>query len=159
MFNKIKEAKQRLEGQANVTPVMTSRALNTLLGAEVYFKCENFQRMGAFKFRGAFNCISQLTDAEKVRGVVAFSSGNHAQAVALVGRMLNIQTTVLMPKNVPTTKLEAAKEYGATVIQYDPATESREDISIELSEKHGYTLIPPLTILILSQVKAQQSWN
>jgi threonine dehydratase len=143
MLEKIKDAKKRLAGFSNVTPVLTSRTLNQMLEAEIYFKCENFQRMGAFKFRGAFNCISQLTEAEKARGVVAFSSGNHAQAVALVGKMLNIKTTVLMPDNAPKTKLEAAKEYGATVLQYDPKTESREKIAKELVENNGYTLIPP----------------
>ncbi|MCP4008132.1 MAG: threo-3-hydroxy-L-aspartate ammonia-lyase [Proteobacteria bacterium] len=143
MFNNIKEAQLRLEGVANVTPVMTSRALNHLLGAEVFFKCENFQRIGAFKFRGAFNCISLLTGAEKKRGVVAFSSGNHAQAVALVGKMLDVQTTVVMPDNAPAIKLAATKAYGATVIPYDPETESREDIATKLVSEHGFSLIPP----------------
>lgn len=143
MLEKILAAKNRLKGIANITPVLTSRTLNETLGAEVYFKCENFQRMGAFKFRGAFNCISQLTKEEKARGVVAFSSGNHAQAVALVGKMLNIKTTVLMPTNAPETKLEGAREYGATVVQYNPRTESREEIAKEFVETKGYTLIPP----------------
>jgi threonine dehydratase len=143
MLKNVKDACKRLKGVANITPVLTSRTLNQILGAEIYFKCENFQRMGAFKFRGAYNCISQLTDDEKARGVVAFSSGNHAQAVALVGRMLNIKTTVIMPDNAPTTKLEAAKEYGATVVQYDPKTESRDEIAKEFVDNQGYTLIPP----------------
>ena len=143
MLKNVKAAHKRLKGVANITPVLTSRTLNQILGAEIYFKCENFQRMGAFKFRGAYNCISQLTDDEKARGVVAFSSGNHAQAVALVGRMLDIKTTVIMPDNAPTTKLEAAKEYGATVVQYDPKTEVREEIAKEFVDNQGYTLIPP----------------
>lgn len=147
MLKNIEAAKKRLKGVANITPVLTSRTLNKTLGAEIYFKCENFQRVGAFKFRGAYNCISQLTDNEKSRGIVAFSSGNHAQAVALVGRMLNIKTTVLMPDNAPATKLEAAKEYGATVVQYDPKTESREEIAKELVKNKGYTLIPPFNHL------------
>jgi threonine dehydratase len=143
MLEKIKAAKMRLKGVANVTPVLTSRTLNKMLGAQIYFKCENFQRMGAFKFRGAFNCISQLTEAEKSRGVVAFSSGNHAQAVALVGRLLNIRTTVVIPDNAPTTKVEATKEYGAAVVIYDPKREDREEIADEFAKNKGYKLIPP----------------
>ncbi len=104
MFEQVLAAKERLRGYANVTPVVTSRTINRLVGAQVYFKCENLQRVGAFKFRGAFNSISQLSKAEKARGVITYSSGNHAQAVALVGQMLNIQTTIVMPNNAPTTK-------------------------------------------------------
>ncbi len=143
MLNKIEAAKKRLQGAANVTPVLRSRTLNDMLGADVFFKCENFQRAGAFKFRGAFNCISKLTEAEKARGVVAFSSGNHAQAVALVCKMLGIDNTVFMPANAPITKLEAAIGYGATVVQYDPKTESREDIAKEFIQQNGGTLVPP----------------
>lgn len=143
MFEKILAAKQRLQGHANITPVHTSRTLNELLGAEVFFKCENFQRIGAFKFRGAFNSISQLTEAEKARGVLTYSSGNHAQAVALVGRLLGVQTTIIMPNNAPATKRAATEGYGATIIEYDPAEQSREDIARELEAEHGYTLIPP----------------
>ncbi len=122
---------------------MTSRTLNQMVGAEVYFKCENFQRIGAFKFRGAFNSISQLSDAEKARGVLTYSSGNHAQAVALVGQLLNVQTTIVMPDNAPAIKRAATEAYGATVIEYDPAKRSREEIAKELQAEHGYTLIPP----------------
>lgn len=143
MFDKILAAKKRLQGHANVTPVHTSRTLNELLGAKVYLKCENFQRIGAFKFRGAFNSISQLTKAEKARGVLTYSSGNHAQAVALVGRLLGVQTTIIMPDNAPATKRAATEGYGATIIEYDPAEQSREDIAKELEAEHGYTLIPP----------------
>ena len=143
MLGKIEAAKMRLDGIANATPVLTSRTLNEMLGAKIYLKCENFQRMGAFKFRGAFNCISQLTEAEKSRGVVAFSSGNHAQAVALVSRILNIKTTVVLPENAPTTKVEATKEYGATVVQHDPKREDREEIANEFVKNKGYKLIPP----------------
>lgn len=143
MFDKILAAKKRLQGHANVTPVHTSRTLNELLGAKVYLKCENFQRIGAFKFRGAFNSISQLTKAEKARGVLTYSSGNHAQAVALVGRLLDVQTTIIMPDNAPATKRAATEGYGATIIEYDPAEQSREDIAKELEAEHGYTLIPP----------------
>ncbi|MBT8352008.1 MAG: threo-3-hydroxy-L-aspartate ammonia-lyase [Deltaproteobacteria bacterium] len=143
MFEQVLSAKARLTGYANVTPVMTSRTLNRLVGAKVYFKCENFQRMGAFKFRGAFNSISQLSKAEKERGVITYSSGNHAQAVALVGKMLNVQTTVVMPNDAPTTKRDATKEYGATIVEYDPDQATREDIAKELEAKNGYTMIPP----------------
>ncbi len=104
MFELIKAAKNRLQGYANVTPVMTSRTLNRLVGVEVYFKCENFQRVGAFKFRGAFNAISQLSNAQRSCGVITYSSGNHAQAVALVGQMLKVQTIIVMPNNAPATK-------------------------------------------------------
>ncbi len=143
MFEDIKAAQQRLNGIAHLTPVLTSSTLNEKLGAEIFFKCENFQRMGAFKFRGAYNCISQLTDAEKAKGVVAFSSGNHAQAVALVGKMFGIKITIIMPNNAPATKLAATKEYGANIVQYDPKTESREAIASEYAERQGCALIPP----------------
>ncbi|NNL75216.1 MAG: threo-3-hydroxy-L-aspartate ammonia-lyase [Desulfobacterales bacterium] len=143
MFEQFLSAKARLNGYANVTPVMTSRTLNRLVGAKVYFKCENFQRMGAFKFRGAFNSISQLSKAENERGVITYSSGNHAQAVALVGKMLNVQTTVVMPNDAPLTKRDATKEYGATIVEYDPDQATREDIARELEATKGYTMIPP----------------
>lgn len=143
MFEKIQQASKRIEGYANVTPVMTSRTLDRMVGAQVFFKCENFQRIGAFKFRGAFNSISQLSQAEKARGVITYSSGNHAQAVALVGRMLDIRTTVVMPDNAPATKRAATLEYGATIVAYDPAQSARDEIAKALQEKHGYTLIPP----------------
>jgi threonine dehydratase len=122
---------------------MASSTLNRMIGAEIYFKCENFQKIGAFKFRGAFNSISRLSEEEKQRGVITYSSGNHGQAVAVVGRMLNIQTTVVMPGNAPGIKKAATKEYGANVIEYDPDTENREDIANELKSQYGYTMIPP----------------
>ncbi|MCD4721343.1 MAG: threo-3-hydroxy-L-aspartate ammonia-lyase [Desulfobacula sp.] len=143
MFKTIINAGQRLKGHANITPVMTSGTLNNLVGAEIYLKCENFQKIGAFKFRGAFNSISKLSDKEKLQGVIAYSSGNHAQAVALVGKMLDIHTTIVMPNNAPATKLAATKGYGATVIKYDPETESREDLALKIQEEQGLTLIPP----------------
>jgi len=143
MFNKIQAAKKRLRDHANITPVMTSRTLNRIIGAEVFLKCENFQRVGAFKFRGAFNSISQLSDEEKARGVLTYSSGNHAQAVALTGRLLGVDTTIIMPDNAPATKRTATEGYGATVVEYDPAQKSREDIAKELTLLNGHTLIPP----------------
>ncbi len=143
MFNEILAAKERIKGYANVTPVMTSSTLNRMVGAEVYFKCENFQKVGAFKFRGAFNSISQLSTAEKARGVIAFSSGNHAQAVALVGKMLNVQTTIVMPMDAPAIKRAATLGYGAKVVEYNPETETREAVTHALESRHGYVLIPP----------------
>ncbi len=143
MIEQINQAKIRLAGHAHRTPVLSSSALNKLLGAEVFFKCENFQRIGAFKFRGAFNCISQLNEDEKKRGIIAYSSGNHAQAVALVGKMLNIKTTIVMPNNAPEVKLNATKGYGAEVVIFDPETQIREEISESIQEKYGYTLIAP----------------
>ncbi len=143
LFNLVKEAQQRLQGAAHVTPVMTSQTLNRLSGSEVFLKCENFQRMGAFKFRGAYNAMSQLTDEQKKRGVITHSSGNHAQAVALVGRLLGIQTTVVMPNDAPAVKRRATEEYGATVIDYDTAETTRENISQDLVQENGFTLVPP----------------
>ena len=143
MFNNIINACTRLKGHANHTPVMTSGTLNKLVGADIYLKCENFQKIGAFKFRGAFNSISKLSAQEKSKGVITYSSGNHAQAVALVGKMLNVETTIIMPKNAPATKLAATKEYGAIVVEYDPQTESREDIALKIQEEQGLTMIPP----------------
>ena len=143
MFERIKAAQQQLRGHAHVTPVATSRTLNRRVGAEVFLKCENYQRVGAFKFRGAFNAISRLSDAEKSRGVIAYSSGNHAQAVALVGQLLGIRATVVMPNDAPSTKRAATEEYGATVVDYDPQTTSREEIARALAAQHGYTVVPP----------------
>ena len=143
LFERILDARQRLEPYANRTPVMTSRTLDKLVGANVFLKCENFQRIGAFKFRGAYNAIEQLTDADKAKGVITFSSGNHAQAVALVGQLLGVATTVVMPDNAPLTKRQATRGYGAKVIEYNPQTESREALAAALQVEHGYTLIPP----------------
>jgi threonine dehydratase len=143
MFEHILAAKKRLKEVSHGTPIMVSRTLNRWVGAEVFFKCENFQRTGAFKFRGAFNSISQLSEPEKARGIITYSSGNHAQAVALVGKLLNIRTTVVMPNDAPATKLAATKEYGATIIDYDPAKANREDIARELERTHGFVMIPP----------------
>ncbi|CAB5164655.1 L-threo-3-hydroxyaspartate ammonia-lyase (EC [Olavius algarvensis associated proteobacterium Delta 3] len=143
MFEKIKAAAKQLTGHAHITPVLTSRTLNRKFGAEIYFKCENFQRIGAFKFRGAYVAASNLSDAERKRGIVTYSSGNHAQAVALVGRILGIQTVVVMPSNAPSTKRSATEAYGARVVEYDPEVSSRDHIARELQSEHGYTLIPP----------------
>jgi len=143
LFARVQDAAARLRGNANITPVMTSRTLNERLGAEVFLKCENFQRIGAFKFRGAYNAMSRLSAAERRCGVITFSSGNHAQAVALVGGLLGIQSTVVMPEDAPAIKRQATAGYGAQVILYDPRVRSREEIAKELQRQHGFTLIPP----------------
>ena len=136
-------AAKRLAGKAHLTPVLTSRTLDDRAGAAVHLKCENFQRIGAFKFRGAYNAIACLTGAERARGVVTFSSGNHAQAVALVGRLLGVETTVVMPVDAPALKQAATRGYGARVVLNDPARTSREEVARELQAAHGYTVIPP----------------
>jgi threonine dehydratase len=143
LFGLVRDAAMRMKGVANLTPVMTSRTLNECLGAEVLLKCENFQRIGAFKFRGAYNAMSRLSGDERSRGVITFSSGNHAQAVALVGKLLGIATTVVMPQDAPAIKRKATESYGATVILYDPQQRSREEIAKELQQQQGYTMIPP----------------
>jgi threo-3-hydroxy-L-aspartate ammonia-lyase len=143
MFDEIKDAKKRLNGIAHHTPVITSTTLNKLVNAEVFLKCENLQRAGAFKFRGAYNAISKLSDNEKQKGVITYSSGNHAQAVALVGKLLDVKTVVVMPQNSPIIKRAATKDYGAEIILYDPEISIREEVAGELIDKSGYNLIPP----------------
>ncbi|MGB1110045.1 MAG: threo-3-hydroxy-L-aspartate ammonia-lyase, partial [Gammaproteobacteria bacterium] len=142
-FHDVLDASNVLKGHAHRTPVMRSRTLNDRLGAEVYFKCENLQRIGAFKFRGAFNAMSRLSAAEKARGVVAYSSGNHAQAVACVGRDLGIRTTIVMPRDVNPVKRDATAGYGAEVVLFDPQKETREAVAAKVMERHGGVLIPP----------------
>lgn len=137
------DAAQVLKGVAHKTPVHTSRTLDARGGADVYLKCENFQRVGAFKFRGAYNAMSRLTVEEKNRGVITHSSGNHAQAVALVGALLSVKTVIVMPQDAPPIKLAATRGYGAEIVLYDPSQRTREEISAELKDKHGYVLIPP----------------
>jgi len=133
----------RIEGYAHRTPVLTSRTINDELGAEIFFKAENLQRMGAFKFRGAFNALSKFTPEQKKAGVVAFSSGNHAQGIALSARLLGIPATIIMPHDAPALKIAATKGYGGNVVIYDRYKEDREQIGRELAQKHGLTLIPP----------------
>jgi len=143
LFRRVTDATERLRGVAHVTPVVTSRWLDERLGAAVFLKCESFQRIGAFKFRGAYNAISRLSADERRRGVVTFSSGNHAQGVALAGRLLGVAAVVVMPLDAPVIKREATEGYGARVVLYDPAERSREEIARELQQENGYTLIPP----------------
>ena len=142
-YDNVIAAAERLRGFAHRTPVMHSRTLNQAMGAEVFFKCENLQRMGAFKFRGAFNALSRFDAEQRKRGVVTFSSGNHAQAIALSGALLNIPATIIMPNDAPAAKMAATRGYGGTVINYDRYTEDREKIGNDLAQKHGLTLIPP----------------
>lgn len=137
------EAARRLEGVARKTPVMTSRTANALTGAELFFKMESFQRTGSFKFRGAYNAIAALDEAARARGVVAFSSGNHAQAMAHAGALLGAKVTIVMPHDAPAIKVGATKGYGAQVVVYDRFSEDREAIGRRLAEARGYTLIPP----------------
>ncbi|WP_272520964.1 threo-3-hydroxy-L-aspartate ammonia-lyase [Providencia sp. PROV202] len=142
-YQDVEAAAQRIAGIAHKTPVMTSTTVNNEFGAELFFKCENFQRMGAFKFRGALNALSQLTPAQKKTGVIAFSSGNHAQGIALAAQILKIPATILMPIDSPEVKVAATQGYGAKVIRFDRYTQDREQLCRELAEKEGLTIIPP----------------
>jgi threonine dehydratase len=141
-FDDIARAHERIQPQAKRTPALTSATVDALSGARVFFKCENFQRMGAFKFRGAYNALSQLNEGQRKKGVVAFSSGNHAQAIALSGKLLGIKTVIVMPRDAPPVKLDATRGYGAEVVQYTKA-EERESLAGRLAAERGLTLIPP----------------
>jgi threonine dehydratase len=142
-YDDVCAAAARLREYAHRTPVLTSRTIDLELDAELFFKCENFQRMGAFKFRGAFNALSRFDERQRKAGVVTFSSGNHAQAIALSASLLGIPATIIMPTDAPAAKMAATRGYGGRVVTYDRYTEDREAIGRELSEKHGLTLIPP----------------
>ncbi|GAA0942979.1 pyridoxal-phosphate dependent enzyme [Kribbella koreensis] len=139
----VQAAAGRIKGFAHRTPVLTSRTLNERVGAEVFLKAENFQRIGAFKFRGAFNAISRLSPEQLARGVVAYSSGNHAQAVALAAKLAGTKAVNLMPKDAPPTKMAATRGYGAEVVTYDRYGQDRAALARQLSEERGLTLIPP----------------
>ncbi len=142
-FDDVVRAHERVRGVAHQTPVMTSTTANEMTGAQLFFKCENFQRMGAFKFRGAYNALLQFTPEQRARGVVAFSSGNHAQAIALAARILGMPAVIVMPHDAPQIKLTATRGYGAEVVIYDRYKEDREAIGRRLAEERGLTLIPP----------------
>lgn len=142
-YSDVEQAAARLEGAAHRTPVLTSTTFDARANATVFFKAENYQRMGAFKFRGAYNAIARFTDAQRAAGVLTFSSGNHAQAIALSARLAGIRATIIMPKDAPALKVQATKEYGGEVIFYDRYTENREEIGRRLAEERGMTLIPP----------------
>ena len=142
-YANVAAAAERLDGVAHETPVMTSRTVDERVGAEVVFKCENFQRTGAFKIRGGYNAVSQLSPEAKERGVVTYSSGNHAQAVALAGRLLGVDATIVMPETAPQVKLDATRGYGAEIVEYDPEETAREELGRQLAQERGLTLIPP----------------
>jgi len=143
MYEKVLAASKRLEGVAYKTPVMTSRLLDEHTRNTIFLKCENFQRMGAFKFRGAYNAVSSLPEDIRRKGITAYSSGNHAQAVSLTGKLLNIPTTVVVPSDTSAVKIAAAKSYGASIVYYDRDKERREDVTQRLIDQYDYTLIPP----------------
>ncbi|HYP82860.1 threo-3-hydroxy-L-aspartate ammonia-lyase [Variovorax sp.] len=142
-YDDVVAAAGRIEGHAHRTPALTSRGLDAAAGAQFFLKCENFQRMGAFKFRGAFNALSCFDAAQRKAGVVAFSSGNHAQAIALSARLLGMPATIVMPNDAPAMKVAATRGYGAEVVHYDRYTEDREEIGRRLAAERGLTLIPP----------------
>lgn len=139
----VRAAARRLHGVAHKTPVLASRTLDDLCGGRIFLKCENLQRMGAFKFRGAYNRIVQLDDAQRRAGVVAFSSGNHAQGVALAGNLLGVPAVIVMPSDAPPSKIEATQGYGAEVVFYDRHRSHRTEIAQQLCEERGATLVPP----------------
>jgi threonine dehydratase len=139
----VERAAQQISGVAHHTPVATSRSLNVETGATLFFKCENLQRAGAFKFRGAYNALSRLGADERRRGVVTFSSGNHAQAIALAGQLLGIPRVIVMPSDAPAVKRSATASYGGEIVLYDRTREDREAIGRKLANERGLTLIPP----------------
>jgi len=139
----IAAAAERLAGHAHRTPVMTSHTVDERIGARVFFKCENLQRMGAFKFRGAYNAMSRLSSDERRRGVLAYSSGNHAQAVALAGKLLGIRVTIVMPADAPAVKIEATRGYGAEIVLYDKRREVREEVAERVARERELPVIPP----------------
>ncbi|WP_265694631.1 threo-3-hydroxy-L-aspartate ammonia-lyase [Providencia rustigianii] len=142
-YQDVEAASARIANFAHKTPVMTSSTINKQFGAELFFKCENFQRMGAFKFRGALNALAQFTPQQKKAGVIAFSSGNHAQGIALAAQILNIPARILMPLDAPEVKVAATEGYGASVVRFDRYTQDREQLTQELATQQGLTIIPP----------------
>jgi threonine dehydratase len=142
-YDDVARAAQTLAGHAHRTPIMQSQLVDARTGSRVYFKCENFQRIGAFKFRGAYHAISRLDSAQRSRGVLAYSSGNHAQAVALAARLLGTRAVIVMPEDAPLVKLEATRGYGAELVRYDKHTTVREELSARIAAERGLTLIPP----------------
>ena len=142
-YEDVLAASRRIDGHAHRTPVMTSRTIDREMGAQLFFKCENLQRMGAFKFRGAFNALSKFDAGQRRAGVVTFSSGNHAQAIALSAALLGMASTIVMPNDAPASKVAATRGYGGQVVLYDRYSEEREEIGRTLAEDQGLTLIPP----------------
>ncbi len=143
VYANVEGAAERLAGRAHRTPVLTSHTLDERAGAGVFFKCESFQRTGSFKFRGAYNALSLLPREQRERGVVAYSSGNHAQAVALAGRLLGVHATILMPDDAPEVKLAATRGYGAEVVTYDRSKEDREEVGGAMARERSLALVPP----------------
>ena len=142
-YDDVAAAAHRLKGMAHRTPVLRSTSADESTGAQVFFKCENLQRTGAFKFRGAYNTLAQFTPEQRERGVLAFSAGNHAQAIALSARLLDMPAVIVMPEDAPASKMAATREYGAQVVTYNRYTEDREAISRRLAQERGMTLVPP----------------
>src|SRR5712692_4429887 len=141
-YDDVERAATQIAGIAHRTPVLTSRTVNARTGGEVFFKCENLQRSGAFKFRGAYNALSRLSPEDGRRGVVTFSSGNHAQAIALAGQLLEIPRVIVMPSDAPAVKRAATEGYGAEVVIYDREKDNREAIGRRLAAERGLTLVP-----------------
>ena len=142
-YDDVAAAARRIKGMAHRTPVLRSTSADESTGAQVFFKCENLQRTGAFKFRGAYNTLAQFTPEQRERGVLAFSAGNHAQAIALSARLLDMPAVIVMPEDAPASKMAATREYGAQVVTYNRYTEDREAISRRLAQERGMTLVPP----------------
>ena len=142
-YQDVVDAAGRIEGVAHRTPVLTSRTADARCGGQLFFKCENFQRMGAFKFRGAYNAIARFGDEQRRAGVLTYSSGNHAQAIALSASLVGIKSAIIMPHDAPALKVQATREYGGEVILYDRYKENREEIGRRLARERGMTLIPP----------------
>ena len=142
-YSDVASAAERLAGHAHRTPVMISHTVDERTGARVFFKCENLQRMGAFKFRGAYNAMSRLSSDERRRGVLAYSSGNHAQAVALAGKLLGVRVTIVMPADAPAVKIEATRGYGAEIVLYDKRREVREEVAERVASERQLPVIPP----------------
>lgn len=140
----VADAAHRLHGMAHHTPVLRSTTADERLGAQLFFKCENLQRTGAFKFRGAFNTLAQFTDEQRKGGVLAFSAGNHAQAIAMSARLLDMPAVIVMPEDAPAAKMAATRGYGAQVVTYNRYTEDREAISRRLAQERGMSTLPPL---------------
>ncbi|MFX1505263.1 MAG: pyridoxal-phosphate dependent enzyme [Promethearchaeota archaeon] len=147
MIQEVQLASERIKNYINKTPIMTSRTLNTMMGAEIFFKCENFQRGGAFKCRGAFNSLLQLDQESRNKGIIAHSSGNHAQAVALASKELGIKATIVMPQNAPQIKKTATRGYGATIVECGNSPTDRQEMTDLLVEKHQFRLIHPYNYL------------
>ncbi|MFN0122302.1 MAG: threo-3-hydroxy-L-aspartate ammonia-lyase [Blastocatellia bacterium] len=142
-FENILDARERLHGVAHRTPVISSRQFNERAGCQVFFKCENQQRMGAFKFRGAYNKLAAMTAADRKPGIIAYSSGNHAQAAALAAKLFGVSAVIVMPEDAPKAKVAATREYGAEIVFYDRYSESRETTGEKIARERGLTLVPP----------------